>query len=143
MKKVIFLALSSAWFLCGCKTNPQMNHAVFTAAVTLGEQIGVQTHPEAVPFLRLAAPVVCGVANGTNVSAGEIVSQLEKAGITDVKARTIINGSLALFNVIVSGLSTNSSELRLYAQDLCNGLVAGLPPEQAHAKSASLPPHLK
>lgn len=138
----------------GCKSNPQFSHAAFTAAVTLGEQIAIETHPEAVPVLRVATPVVCSVANGTNVSAASIVAQLEAAGINDPTAKIIINGSLALFNIAISGLSTNSSELRLFAQDLCAGMTAGLPPVPTMAirrsalasrppPTSTLPPHLK
>ncbi len=137
----------------GCKTNSQFSHAAFTAAVTLGEEIAVETHPEAVPFLRLAVPVVCSVANGTNVTAPEIVAQLEAAGITDPVTRIILNGSLALFNVAITSLSTNQSELKLFAIDLCNGLSAGLPPAPVHGMAAlrrpppsvkaPLPPHLR
>ncbi len=154
MKKQIVLLMLPLVLSWGCKSNPQFSHAAFQAAVTLGEEIAIESHPEAVPFLRVATPVVCSVANGTNVSAAAIVAQLEAAGINDPTARIIINGALALFNVAVSGLSTNSSELKLFAQDLCNGMTLGLPPAPTMAirRSAlasrppppsTLPPHLK
>lgn len=151
MKKLL-LCVVMALLCAGCKTNPQLSHAAFQAAVTLGEEIAIQTHPEAVPALRIATPVVCSVANGTNVSAAAIVAQLEAAGINDPTARIIINASLALFNVAISGLSTNSSELRLFAQDLCVGMTAGLPPIAVGARRSMaiapppkkpLPPYLK
>ncbi len=147
--KTLILCVMTALLCAGCKTNPQLSHAAFTAAVTLGEQIAIETHPEAVPALRIATPVVCSVANGTNISAESIVAQLEGAGINDPTARIIINASLALFNVAISGLSTNSSELRLFAQDLCAGMTAGLPPIAVGARRSmalspppKLPPHL-
>ena len=147
MKSTIKLGLLciSIMLLAGCASNPAITHAAFTQAVTLGEQIGLETHPEATPYVRAAVPVVCSVANGTNVSPAEIVSALEKAGVTNVTAKIIINGSLALFNVAVSGLITNQTEVRLYAQDLCNGMQAGLPlGNPKHGLTAKvLPPHLK
>lgn len=130
----------------GC-TGPNqgpMTHAAFTAAVTLGEQIGLETHPEATPYVRAAVPVVCAVANGTNVTPAEIVKALEAANVTNVTAKLIINGGLAIFNVVVTGLGTNQTEIRAYGQDLCDGMRAGLPPESAMARKASLlPPHLR
>jgi len=126
--KLFLPILVSALLLCGCKTNGPMTHAAFRAAVTLGEQVALEQHPEATPYLRAATPVVCAVANSTNASAGEIVAALEAAGVTNQTAKLIINGSLALLNVVVSGLGTNQTEARLYSQDLCAGMQAGLPP---------------
>lgn len=135
---------------CGCSSpKGQMSHAVFTAAVTIGEQIAVDTHPESIPYLRVAVPVVCSVANRTNVSPQAIVAALDSANITNRTTRLIINSSLTLFNVVVSGVATNQSEVQLYAQDLCNGMTAGLPPdggrERAFARRSPkpLPPHLR
>ncbi len=104
-----------------------MSHAAFQSAVMLGEQFAIETHPEAVPYLRLATPIVCAAANGTNVSPAQIVAALQAAGITDPATKLILNGSLALFNIVVAGI-TDQSEARLYAQDLCQGLTLGLPP---------------
>ncbi len=121
--------LLTVTLLTGCQ-NPNtrpMTHAAFTAAVTLGEQFALEQHPEATPYVRAAVPVVCGVANGTNVSPQAIVSALEAANVTNATTKMIINSSLALFNVVISGLSTNQTEIRLYAVDLCNGMTAGLP----------------
>jgi len=139
--------------LNGCATtspNAPMSHAVFTAAVTLGEQIGLETHPEATPYVRAAAGVVCSVANGTNVTPAEIVKALEAANVTNSTARIIINGSLAILNVVVAGLGTNDNEIRLYGKDLCQGMQLGLPPDdhssliEKHAKKGKvLPPHLR
>lgn len=133
--------------LAGCTSQNQgpMSHAAFTAAVTLGEQIGLETHPEAVPYVRAAVPVVCAVANGTNVSPAEIVAALEKANVTNATAKLIINGSLSLLNIVVAGVGTNETEIRLYGKDLCNGMQAGLPTENStHALMLkSLPPHLR
>jgi len=151
-KKLCLLTVALAAVLAGvclmfvgCAGNPAMSHAAFTAAVTLGEQIGLETHPEATPHVRAAVPVVCAVANGTNVTPSEIVKALEAANVTNVTARLIINGSLSLLNVVVSGLSTNDTEIRLYGKDLCNGMQAGLPPgNPALLKAAKpLPPHLR
>lgn len=148
MKKITKLAaLLAVLVLTGCNTTNQtaMTHAAFTAAVTLGEQFALEQHPEAVPYVRAAVPVVCGVANGTNVSPQAIVSALEAAGVTDPTTKLIINGSLALFNVVISGIATNQTEVRLYAVDLCNGMTSGLPPEKGAParKRVLLAPHLK
>lgn len=147
MKK-LFLIPILALVLVGCQSpNARpMSHALFTAAVTLGEQFALEQHPEAVPYVRAAVPVICGVAHGTNVSPQAIVSALEAANVTNATTRMIINSSLALFNVVISGISTNQSEVRLYAQDLCNGLTAGLPLGSAGAERRRLmrlPPHLR
>ena len=139
-------------FFTGCANPNQsaMSHAAFTAAVTLGEQFALEQHPEAVPYVRAAVPVVCSVANGTNVSAQAIVSALEAANVTNATTKLIINSSLALFNVVISGISTNHSEVRLYAIDLCNAMTAGLPAsmgspgrDRARGIYSNLPPHLK
>jgi len=136
----------SIMFLAGC-TNPggqAMSHAAFTAAVTLGEQFALEQHPEAVPYVRAAVPVVCSVANGTNVSPQAIVSALEAANVTNATTKLIINSSLALFNVVISGVSTNQTEIRLYAQNLCYGMTAGLPSTLSEKKSVRLTaPHLR
>lgn len=134
--------------VAGCKTKPNigpMTHAAFTAAVTLGEQYALEKHPESVPYVRAGSLVVCSVANGTNVSAQAIVDALKAAGVTNATAKLIINGALAIFNVVTANLSTNQTELRAYAQDLCNGMVAGLPPERGPARNRrvkALHPHL-
>lgn len=135
--------------MTGCSTaQGPISHAAFTAAVTIGEQIALETHPEATPYLRIAVPVVCSVANGTNVSPAAIVAALEAANVTNRTTRLIINSSLTLFNVVITG-ATNQSEVRVYAQDLCNGMISGLPPtgrERAlvgHRPSKPLPPHLQ
>lgn len=128
----------------GCTSNPAMSHAAFRASVTLGEQIGLSTHPEATPYVRAAVPVVCSVANGTNVTPAEIVKALEKANVTNSTAILIINGGISLLDVVVAGLGTNQTEIRAYGQDLCVAMQAGLPPESAKmARMAKpLPPHL-
>jgi len=151
------LLMLGVLFLTGCQSpgGQAMSHAAFTAAVTLGEQFALEQHPEAVPYVRAAVPVVCSVANGTNVSPQAIVSALEAANVTNATTKLIVNSSLALFNVVISGISTNQTEVKLYAQDLCNGMTAGLPPgepiggkDRAMAKKAlkSVPsnvPHLR
>lgn len=131
--------------LTGCQSPNAgpMTHAAFTAAVTLGEQFALESKPEAIPYVRAAVPVVCGVANSTNASPAEVVAALQKAGITNAEAKIVINGGIALFNVVVSGIGTNQAEIQLYATDLCNGMQAGLPPENITAKMTPLPPHLK
>jgi len=123
-----------------------MTHAAFTAAVTLGEQLALEQKPEAIPYVRAAARVVCAAADGTNVSPASIVDALQAAGVTNQTAKIVINGSLAIFNVVVSGLGTNESEIRLYGQDLCSGLTAGLPDAGSVLtvrKTQLLPPHLR
>lgn len=150
--RLLIMALLSVLVLeQGCtSSNPNvgpMTHAAFTAAVTLGEQFALEQHPEATPYVRAAAPVVCAAANGTNVSPASIVEALNAAGVTNATAKIVINGGLALFNVVVVGLGTNQTEVRAYAMDLCTGMQNGLPAfdqvaEKKRARKA-MPPHLK
>lgn len=122
-----------------------MTHAALTAAVTLGEQYGIESHPEVLPYLRAATPVVCAVAHGTNANPAAVVDALMASGLgTNAEAKIIINGSLALLNIAVAGVGTNQPEVTLYVLDLCNGMQAGLPPPgPARAKRKALPPHLR
>ncbi len=128
MKKTFFY-LFLAVGLCGCKTTSSpVSHAAFTAAVTLGTQYGIETHPEALPYIRAATPVVCAVANGTNFSPAAVVAALDRSGLTNASAKLIINGSLAILNVVVIAVGpTNQTEIAAYGKDLCNGLTAAIP----------------
>lgn len=136
----------------GCAvTNPNapMTHAAFSAAVTLGERFILEAHPEAVPHVRIATAVICSAATGSNVQPAQIVAALTEAGITNAHAKDVINVGIALYNVVFASYGAdwvnNQPTLKLYMQDLCNGLTAGLPPEsQALArKQLPLPPHLR
>jgi len=146
MKILTVISLAAMLALAGCGTsNPNvgpMTHAAFTTAVTLGEQFALEQHPEATPYLRAATPVVCSVANGTNFSPSAVVSALEAAGVTNSTTKMILNGSLALLDVVIAGLNANNSSnyatIKLYGQDLCNGLQAGLPPEGRTMKLGQL-----
>ena len=144
MKKLLILL--PLIVLSGCKTGP-MGHAIFTAAITTGEQVALVTHPEIAPDLRAGAAVVCAVANGTNATPEAIVAALEAAHITNVLSRVVLNSSLSIFNTVVASVGTNNTaQVKLYAQDLCNGLTAGLPPGMTalrHNRPAVIPPHLK
>jgi len=151
-KYLALLSVVGLLAFSGCtSTNPNvrpMTHAAFTAAVTLGEQFALEAKPEAVPYARAATAVVCSVANGTNVSPAAIVAALNAANVTNATAKMIINSSLAIYNVVIMAypVSTNQSEIREYAKDLCNGLTAGLPPTnaglEAKHKAALSSPHM-
>ena len=146
MKRIFLLIPLLA--LVGCKTpSGPVGHAAFTAAVTLGEQFALESHPESEPYVRVGATAVCAAAHGTNVSPAAIVQALNLAGVTNAQAKLIINSSLALFNVVITYAGTNQTEARAYAQDLCNGMNAGLPSNTSsvarRAKIARLTaPHL-
>lgn len=148
MKQILSLILIVPLLLvsgCGSPNASVMSHTAFRAAVTLGEQIALDVHPEATPYVRAATPVVCGVANSSNISPAAIVAALDAAGVTNKTTRDLVNGSLAILNVIVASIGTNQTELRLYGQDLCAGMTDGLPPVNAVARAMSqpLPVHLK
>ncbi len=133
MKAILIPIIALSVVLCGCKTpSGPVSHAAFTAAVTLGEQFALESHPEATPFVRVGAQAVCAAAAGTNVSPAAIVQALNVAGVTNATAKLIINSSLALFNVVIVAAGTNQTEMRAYAQDLCTGMQAGLPPALAN-----------
>lgn len=147
MKYLAILTLGL--FLAGCTTTTPPNAigpAALTAAVSLGVSFGLEQHPEATPYVRVAATTVCGVASGTNIAPAQIVSALASAGVTNATARLIVNGALATYNIAFTYYGTNLATFKPYAQALCDGLTQALPPSNAMApktKAVVLPPHLK
>lgn len=125
MKKLILIAVLPL-LIAGCASNPQISHQLLQNAVTLSEQVTLQTNPETEPYFRAAGPVVCAVANSTNANPAAVVAALSGV-VTNQVAKIAINGSIALLNVAVSGISTNAAEVKLYVNDLCVGLENGLP----------------
>jgi hypothetical protein len=131
---------------CGTTANPALGPAALQASVTLGTEIATDRHPELVPQFRLAGTAACAVADGTNIAPAEMVSAMDKAGITNLLARDIMNGFLATYNVAYVYVGTNFDRFRPYSRALCDGIRMGLPPEgppQPMAKRKELPPHLK
>jgi len=135
--------------LCGCGTTNtgQMSHALLQASVTLGEQYALQQHPEAIPYIKAATPVVCAVAHGTNANPAAVVDALYVSGLgTNDTAKLIINGSIALLNIAVASVGgTNQPEISAYVTDVCVGMQNGLPgaPMMAKHANALTSPHLK
>lgn len=151
----LFIGLA-LFLLSGCTTtspnNPPLSKALVTIAVSTGVSFGVEQYPEAVPYLRVATPIVCSAAAGTNIQPAEIVQALTKAGITNSHAKLIINSALAIYVTVFdyygSSWQTNQVQLQGYVQALCDGLNLGLPPDgpnsliDKHMKAKKLPPHL-
>jgi len=135
----------------GCKTTgsgPSLSPALVQIAVQTGTAFGVEKYPQALPALRVATPVVCSAANGTNIQPAQIVAAIQAAGVgTNIEAIVILNGAIAIYDTIFESYGadwlTNRPQLTLYLKAVCDGLTAGLPPQgMATARAKALPPHL-
>lgn len=138
------LLLAGILLLAGCSTtgtgaNP-MTTAALTAAVSLGESFALEQHPEAVPFVRAGADVVCSAANGTNIAPADIVAAMTAANITNDTAKLILNGSIAIYDTVFAFIGTNGIQsqpaLQDYTKALCAGMEQGLPTAGRAARMA-------
>jgi hypothetical protein len=149
MKNAIaLLSLAGLLLVSGCSTvqpSPTLGPTVLTAAVSLGVSFGLEQHPEAAPYVKIAETTICAAAAGTNIAPADIVSALSGAGITNAEAKLIVNGSLAIYNVAYAQYGTNLTKFKPYAQALCDGIRQGLPPGNMTARASKqvLPPHLR
>src|SRR2546423_1751861 len=135
--KLTLLAVcaSIALVVTGCKTTPQTTQAIVQSTVATGVMFGVQKAPDAIPYLRAAAPVICSAANGTNLSPNQVVAALESSQAAALKTPTatlIINGALSLYMVLWDQYGSeyvkNTPLLQSYLVGTCNGITEGLPP---------------
>jgi hypothetical protein len=147
MKKLNLLCILPLLALCACKTPSPISHALFQQSVTLAEQYALIQHPEVTPDIRAASEVVCSVAHGTNANPAAIVAALSAAHLTNQNTILIVNGGLALLNTVVAAIGPKTNEIALYSQDLCLGMVNGLPVNGRMKKHSMGPaltsPHLQ
>jgi len=143
--KYLTLVLIIALACAGCATNSNtgaITHASVRAAVSLSERFALSRHPEAKPYVQAGAEVICAVANSTNANPAAIVAALDAAGVTNSTTRDIVNGGLAIVNVAIAAIGTNQNEIRLYSQDVCQGMQDGMS-MRGKFRAENLPPHLK
>ncbi len=125
-------------------------------AVETGTAFGVQKAPQAVPYLRVAAPIICAAAAATNIQPAQVVYALESSGLlnsTNVEAVLIANAALAIYDTVFTSFGTNwvanQPALQSYLQAICMGIELGLPSSVAMPSlppvivTQQVPPHLK
>lgn len=142
----------------GCSnTSPKMTKGLYVATVSSGVAIGVDRYPKAVPYLRVAEPIICAAGNGTNVTPAEIVAALQNSpaanAVATPEGKLILNGALILYISLFDSYGTDwvneQEQLKLYLGYTCEALALGLPPTNQNAHVASvlqarkLPPHIK
>lgn len=154
---VCLLAAALCLLPTGCASsrpgNPAVTKSVVRTAALIGTAVAVADAPQAIPYLRLAAPVFCLAAAGTNTQPAWIVDALEtNQAALDLKtpeAVLIFNGALGIYEAIYleygAGGVAARPQLRAVLEGLCEGILAGLPPPDNAGKSSGLfplPPHL-
>lgn len=145
MKRFFMLApvLALAVFASGCANNRPMTKAVYTLAVSSGVQIGSDRYPEAVPYIRVANPIICAAASGTNVSPAAIVAAIQNSPVAEAAAtpngKMILNGALILYGALfeTGGGAVDNAEAREWLQWTCDAINLGLPPVASPATNTA------
>lgn len=117
-----------------------------------GVSVGLAIYPDATADMTKAATVVCAAASAStnlvNINPGNLVAAMQAAGVTNQNAKIIASGVIVVWNRVWAyfepGGLTNTAVISDYANSLCTGMKAGLPPTgaMATAKKRALPPHL-
>jgi len=134
-----------------------MSKALFVTTVSTGVAFGVEKYPQATPYLKVAAPIICAAGNSTNVSPADVVAALNNSpaanAIATPEGKLILNGALvlyiSLFDSYGSDYIKNTPQLQQYLQWTCESIELGLPPAKTTGFAAKdvmrlkqLPPHL-
>lgn len=159
MKTVMSTVLALAVMLvAGCSnTSPKMTKAIVKSTVQVGVAVGVNQAPEAIPYLRYAAPVVCEASRGTNIQPAFIVERLQNNAqanqFKNPQAILIFNSAFGIYEGLYEEFGAdevaNRAHLQSFLSGVCEGILAGLPDVAAtnglmrSAKAKSLPPHIK
>lgn len=156
MKRLIpLLAVAlCAGLLTGCKSTPlPMQKALYVTTVSTGVALGVDKYPTALPFLRVAEPIICAAGNGTNVTPAEIVAALTNSPAANAVAtregQAIMNGVIAIYIGVFESYGADyvahHEQLSNYLKWTCEAVGLGLPPTNITVRSLMrkpLPPHL-
>lgn len=144
--------------LTGCQSTPlPMQKALYIATVSGGVAIGVDKYPDAVPYLRVAEPIICAAGNGTNISPLEIIAALTNSPAANAVAtksgKAILSGALILYVSLFDSYGTDwvnqQEKLKTYLGWTCESLALGLPPANQNPTVAAalqvrkLPPHIR
>jgi hypothetical protein len=145
MKNILsFLAL--AVFVAGCTTqNPTGTRAIVTIIVRDGATFGISRSPAAVPYLKAAAPVVCAVANSTNLTPESLVAALDGIPVAkSPEAGLIIDGVVAVydgyFEQYADNWVKNQATLQSVLLGCCDGLNQALAPPPMAARTRKWQP---
>lgn len=131
-----------------------MTKALVKSAVQVGVSVGVNQAPEAIQYLRYAAPIVCEASKGTNVQPEFIVNALQNNAqaeqFKNPQAILIFNSAFGiyegLFEVYGADEVANRAQLQAWLSGVCEGIIDGLPPitsTKVAAAPRKLPPHIK
>lgn len=158
MKIVSVLTAVTAFALfTGCaNTNPKLTKELVKSAVTTGVAVGVAQEPSAIPYLRVAAPVVCEAAKGTNQSPQWVIDQLalnaQANALKNPTAVMIFNSAFGIYTGLYAQYGADGVEeratLKAWLEGTCEGILAGLPATTTNGVRAvkvvtQLPPHVK
>lgn len=159
MKRFLLAPILAVALLTGCATaNKPLTKALYVTSVSTGVSFGADRYPTAVPYLRVAAPLLCAAAEGTNLAPAEVVELLQNSpaanAVATVQGKLILNGALSLYIALAEsygGGVTENETLREYLMWTCEAVNLGLPPLTPPAAIAAraldprraLPPHIK
>jgi len=143
-----FAPLCLLALLTGCaSTPPAVTQATVRTAVQLGVTFGVDQSPEAIPYLRYAAPVVCEAAKGTNVSPEFVIERLQNNAqaeqFKNPQAILIFNSAFGIYSGLYetygAGGVQEQTWLRAWLTGTCEGMLLGLPPVIAPGVTSAKP----
>lgn len=132
----MLLATALLSFTVGCRS-PGLTKTIVQTAVATGVGFGVLEEPNAIPYLRASAPVICSAAHGTNLSPAEVVEALESSPASKLKtpeAVLIMNGVIGIYTGIwetYGGDIDDRPFLQAGLEGACEGIKLGLPPSEA------------
>lgn len=162
MKKLFIplVAVLCLGLLVGCKSTPQqLTKALYVTTVSSGIALGADRYPSSVPYLRVAAPIICAAGNSTNISPAEIVAALQNSpaanAVATQEGKLILNGALILYVSAYEAYGADyvdhHEQLRNYLQWTCESFALGLPAAPNTHTNATvrsllrkpLPPHVR
>lgn len=137
MKNLILIpVLAAVIILSGCKSGPGiLSPSLVQQGVATGVSYSSAKYPQAVPFLRAAADVICSAANGTNLAPADVVAAIESspstAALKTPEGTLIINSALMLYigvwNSYGSNALASAPQIQPYLKATCDGTTEGLP----------------
>lgn len=146
MKTKLLIPLLAAALLCGCATNPR---PIVTVIVKDGVRFGVSRSPQAVPYLQAVTPVICSVANSTNLTPESLVAAIDAIPFAKPpEAGLIIDFVVGTydgyFEQYVDTWTSQRPLLKNVLLGCCDGLTLGLfPPPLMLARRQWTPPHTR
>ncbi len=129
---VLSIVATSLLALTGC-TSINISPSVVQQGVATGVKYSVSKYPTSRPYLTAATPVICSVANSTNLVPSEVITAIENSDANKLKTPEgvlILNSALTLYisiwNSYGSNAVNNATALQPYLKATCNGLNDGL-----------------